>query len=90
MFGTLADFDELIGAAHGRGLKIVLDFVPNHTSDQHPWFIDSRASRENAKRDWYIWRDGQTKVNANNWTSEFGGRPGRSMRQHSNTTTTPS
>src|SRR5262245_34401452 len=58
MFGTLGDFDTLVAAAHGRGLKIILDFVPNHTSDQHPWFLESRSSRTNGKRDWYIWRDG--------------------------------
>ena len=59
MYGTLADFDRLqkLGAEHG--IKIILDFVVNHTSDQHPWFIDSRSSRTSAKRDWYIWRDGK-------------------------------
>ena len=56
-FGALADFDRLIAEAHARGLKILLDFVPNHTSDRHPWFVESRASRDNPKRDWYIWRD---------------------------------
>jgi alpha-glucosidase len=55
-FGTLADFDRLAAAAHARGLKIILDYVPNHTSDQHPWFMESRSSRNNPKRDWYIWR----------------------------------
>jgi alpha-glucosidase len=74
MFGTLADFDALVAAAHVRGLKIVLDFVPNHTSDQHPWFIESRSSRHNAKRDWYIWRDAKPDGREpNNWVSEFGG-----------------
>jgi alpha-glucosidase len=74
MFGTLADFDVLLAAAHARGLKIILDFVPNHTSDQHPWFIESRSSRDNAKRDWYIWRDGKADGSVpNNWVSEFGG-----------------
>ena len=57
LFGDLADFDRLAQAARARGLKIILDFVPNHTSDQHPWFVESRASRTNPKRDWYIWRD---------------------------------
>ena len=57
LFGTLADFDALVAEAHALGLKVILDFVPNHTSDQHPWFVESRASRENPKRDWYIWRD---------------------------------
>ncbi len=57
LFGTLADFDALVADAHARGMKVILDFVPNHTSDQHPWFAESRASRDNPKRDWYIWRD---------------------------------
>ena len=57
IFGTLADFDRLLAEAHARGLKLILDFVPNHTSDQHPWFLESRSSRDNPKRDWYIWRD---------------------------------
>lgn len=55
LFGTLSDFDALVMAAHAQGLKIVLDLVPNHTSDRHPWFIESRSSRANSKRDWYIW-----------------------------------
>src|SRR5689334_11110609 len=74
MFGTLADFDALVAAAHARGLKVILDFVPNHTSDQHPWFIESRASRDNPRRDWYVWRDGKGDGSVpNNWLSEFGG-----------------
>ena len=73
-FGTLADLDRLIAAAHGRGLKLLLDFVPNHTSDQHPWFKESRSSRENPKRDWYIWCDAAPGgVPPNNWISDFGG-----------------
>lgn len=74
MFGSLADFDELLAAAHARGLKVLLDFVPNHTSDQHPWFIESRAARDNAKRDWYIWHDPAPDGGPpNNWLSVFGG-----------------
>jgi alpha-glucosidase len=69
-FGTMEDFDALVTAAHGHGLKVLLDFVPNHTSDLHPWFAESRSSRESAKRDWYIWRDGNPP---NNWISVFGG-----------------
>ncbi|MDR1400472.1 MAG: alpha-glucosidase [Treponema sp.] len=57
-FGSMADFDRLLTAAHERGLKIVMDLVVNHTSNQHKWFVESRSSRENPKRDWYIWRDG--------------------------------
>src|SRR3954463_7614939 len=72
LFGDLADFDRLGEAADARGLTIILDFVPNHPSDQHPWFIESRSSRENAKRDWYIWRDAKPDGSApNNWVSEF-------------------
>ncbi|WJR78168.1 alpha-amylase family glycosyl hydrolase [Bradyrhizobium sp. NP1] len=74
VFGTMADFDALIEAAHDLGLRLILDLVPNHTSDQHPWFIESRSSRDNPKRDWYIWRDGKADgVPPNNWLSEFGG-----------------
>ncbi|TWU25228.1 Oligo-1,6-glucosidase [Novipirellula galeiformis] len=74
MFGDLAGFDRLLEAVHTRGLKLLLDFVPNHTSDQHPWFIESRASRENPKRDWYIWRDPAPGGGPpNNWISDFGG-----------------
>jgi alpha-glucosidase len=56
-FGTLADFDRLLSAAHARDLKVVLDFVPNHTSERHPWFVESRGSRKSPRRDWYLWRD---------------------------------
>jgi alpha-glucosidase len=74
LFGTLEDFDALVGEAHGLGLKVILDFVPNHTSDEHPWFLESRSSRENARRDWYIWRDAGTGGGPpNNWRSLFGG-----------------
>ena len=73
-FGTLADFDDLLAQAHARGLKVLLDFVPNHTSDQHPWFAESRSSRDNPKRDWYIWRDPAPDGGPpNNWISDFGG-----------------
>jgi len=73
-FGTLADFDELLLQAHRRGLKVLLDFVPNHTSDQHPWFVESRAARDSQKRDWYIWRDAAADGGPpNNWISDFGG-----------------
>jgi alpha-glucosidase len=73
-FGTLADFDELLTQAHHRGLKVLLDLVPNHTSDQHPWFVQSSASRENRKRNWYIWRDAAADGGPpNNWISDFGG-----------------
>jgi alpha-glucosidase len=74
IFGTIDDFDRLLAQAHGAGLKLMLDFVPNHTSDQHPWFLESRSSRSSAKRDWYIWRDPKPDgAPPNNWLSEFGG-----------------
>src|SRR4051794_20387565 len=57
LFGTLEDFERLVQAAHARSLKVILDFVPNHTSDEHPWFRASRRSRDDPKRDWYLWRD---------------------------------
>jgi len=68
------DFDRLVAAVHARGLKLILDFVPNHTSDRHPWFIESRSSPASPKRDWYIWRDPAPGGGPpNNWMSEFGG-----------------
>ena len=68
MFGNLSDFDRLVAETHQRGMRIIIDWVPNHTSDQHRWFSESRSSRDNPKRDWYIWRD-----QPNNWGSVFGG-----------------
>jgi alpha-glucosidase len=74
IFGTMADFLELLDDVHRRGLKLILDFVPNHTSDQYPWFIESRSSRDNAKRDWYIWKNAKPDgTPPNNWVSYFGG-----------------
>jgi len=73
-FGTMDDFDELIRAAHEHGIRVVLDMVMNHTSDQHPWFIESRSCRENPKRDWYIWRDAAKNGEPpTNWKGCFGG-----------------
>lgn len=74
LFGDLNDFDELLKAMHVRDMKLVLDFVPNHTSDEHPWFLESRASRESPKRDWYVWNDPSPGGGVpNNWVSVFGG-----------------
>jgi alpha-glucosidase len=74
LFGDLKTFDRLVAKAHRLGLKVILDYVPNHTSDRHPWFAESRASRTNPKRDWYIWRDpGPDGAAPTNWVSEFGG-----------------
>ena len=73
-FGTLADMDRLIGDASASGLRVVLDWVPNHSSDQHPWFLDSRNSRTSPRRDWYFWRDPAPDGSPpNNWVSIFGG-----------------
>ncbi len=73
MYGTLADFDRLVAEAKKRHIKIILDFVVNHSSDQHKWFLESRSSRDNKYRDWYIWRDGKGPGQPpNNWQSEFG------------------
>ena len=74
LFGTLEEFDALLAGGHEHGLKVLLDLVPNHTSDQHPWFQESRASRQSPRRDWYIWRDPAPDGGPpNNWLSEFGG-----------------
>jgi alpha-glucosidase len=73
-FGTLDDFDRLLDAVHVRGLRLILDLVPNHTSDEHPWFVASRSSRDHPKRPWYIWRDPAPDGGPpNNWLSFFGG-----------------
>jgi alpha-glucosidase len=74
MYGTLADFDQLASEAKKRDIRIIFDFVVNHSSDQHPWFLDSKSSRTSAHRDWYMWHDGKGAGQPpNNWTSEFGG-----------------
>jgi alpha-glucosidase len=74
VFGSVADLDRLIAEAHARGIRVVLDMVMNHTSDQHPWFVESRSSRDNSKRDWYIWRDAKNGREPNNWEAVFGGK----------------
>ncbi len=80
LFGTLADLDELINALHARGMRLIMDLVVNHTSDEHPWFVESRSSRDNPKRDWYWWRDprpgrtpGTPGAEPTNWESHFSG-----------------
>ena len=72
-YGTLEQFQRFLDGAHQRGMHVILDLVLNHTSDQHVWFRESRSSRHNAKRDWYIWRDGHDNGPPNNWNSPFGG-----------------
>lgn len=74
LFGTMENFDALLSEIHKRGMKIILDLVPNHTSDQHPWFVESRSSRDNPKRNWYLWEDSPSEGEyPNNWLSVFGG-----------------
>jgi len=74
VFGNMADFDELLQEVHKAGMKLILDLVPNHSSDEHPWFLESRSSRDNPKRDWYIWKDAKPDGSPpNNWLSVFGG-----------------
>lgn len=74
IFGTLSDFDELLHEVHARDMKLIMDLVPNHTSNQHPWFLESRSSKENSKRDWYLWYDALPDGSPpNNWLSVFGG-----------------
>src|SRR5271157_6072157 len=73
IFGTNEDFLQLIEEAHKRGIRIIMDLVLNHTSHLHPWFLSSRSSRSNPKRNWYIWRDGFRNKPPNNWLSVFGG-----------------
>lgn len=72
-FGTMADFDDLLTAAHDHGIKVIMDLVVNHTSDEHPWFQQSRQSRDNQYRDFYFWRSGKGADQPNNWESAFGG-----------------
>ncbi len=72
-YGTLDTFRELLREAHRRDIRLILDLVLNHTSDQHPWFQESRAGRDNPKRDWYVWRDATPDTPPNNWRSSFGG-----------------
>ncbi|MCA1056195.1 alpha-glucosidase [Rossellomorea aquimaris] len=72
-FGTMEDFDQLLDEVHRRDMKLIIDLVLNHTSDEHPWFIESASSKDDPKRDWYIWRDGKAGKEPNNWESIFGG-----------------
>lgn len=72
-FGTMQDFDELLAEAHKREMKLIMDLVINHTSDEHPWFLEARESKDSPKRDWYIWREGKENVEPNNWESIFKG-----------------
>ncbi|CAM3844720.1 alpha-amylase family glycosyl hydrolase [Pontibacter korlensis] len=74
LFGTMDDFDQLLEEVHRRDMKLILDLVPNHTSDDHPWFVEARSSRNSPKRDWYIWENSKEDGSEpNNWLSIFGG-----------------
>ena len=74
IFGTLDDFKDLVSKAHDRGIKVLVDLIPNHTSDEHPWFVNSKADRDSKYRDWYVWRDPKPDGSPpNNWQSIFGG-----------------
>jgi len=73
LFGTLQQFDALLAGVHERGMKLLMDLVVNHTSDEHPWFVESRSSLQSPKRDWYVWRDGRDDAEPNNWASFFSG-----------------
>ena len=72
-FGTMEDFDEMLSEMHKRGIKLVMDLVVNHTSDEHPWFVESRKSKDNPYRDYYIWKEGKNGKEPNNWGACFGG-----------------
>ncbi|MBP6467881.1 MAG: alpha-glucosidase [Fusobacteriaceae bacterium] len=72
-FGTMADFDELLAECHARNIKLIIDLVINHTSDEHPWFLESKSSKDSEKRDWYIWKEGKENAEPNNWESIFTG-----------------
>lgn len=85
LFGTLGDFDHLVAEAHGKGLRVVMDWVPNHTSDRHPWFEDARSSRTAEHRDFYVWRDGRGddgRLPPNNWRRAFGEGPAWTFDEH--------
>src|SRR5688500_16147437 len=74
LFGTLDDFDRLLADVHARGMRLIIDWVPNHTSEQHAWFVESRSSRDHPRRGWYVWRDGRAPgLPPSSWRAAFGG-----------------
>ena len=85
-FGTMDDFNELLSEIHKRNMKIIIDLVINHTSDEHPWFIESRSSKENPKRDWYIWRKGKDNKNQITGRVYLKDQHGNTMKTRKNTT----
>lgn len=90
-FGDLDGFDRALGALHAHGIRLILDLVPNHTANDHEWFVESRSSSDNPKADWYIWADAAENGGPpNNWLSRFGGSAGNGVRRDGNTTITRS
>ena len=87
-FGTLADWEELLAEMHKRGIKLVMDLVVNHTSDEHPWFVESRKSKDSAYRDYYIWRPGRTAWSPTIGNPTLAARPGSTTLRQTNTTYT--
>ncbi|MEX2133718.1 MAG: alpha-amylase family glycosyl hydrolase [Acidimicrobiia bacterium] len=73
LFGDMKAFDSVLRSVHNRGMRLVMDLILNHTSDQHPWFVDSKSSSDNPKRDWYVWEPGTEEHPPNNWVSVFSG-----------------
>jgi alpha-glucosidase len=91
VYGSLDVFDRLLAEAHRQNLRVIVDLVPNHTSDRHPWFVDARGSRDAAHRDWYVWLDPAPGGGPpNNWLSEFAGSAWQLDPAHASTTSTPS
>ena len=82
LFGDLADFNRMLAEAHDLGIRVIIDFVPNHTSDQHPWFVDARSSRDSRHRDWYVWRDGTPDQPPNAWPAAFKPEPAWTWDEH--------
>jgi glycosidase len=89
-FGTMADFDELLAGMHSRGIKLVMDLVVNHTSDEHPWFVESRSSKDNPKRDWYVWRPPKDGASPTTGRASSRARSGNTTSRPANTTCTSS
>ncbi|WP_262890458.1 alpha-amylase family glycosyl hydrolase [Rhodocytophaga rosea] len=90
LFGNMQDFELLLEETHKRGLKLIIDIVPNHTSSEHPWFLESASSRDNPKRDWYLWHDPAADGGPpNNWLGVLGAVAGNGMKIHSSITTMP-
>ncbi len=85
-FGTMDDWDELLAGLHARGIKLLMDLVVNHTSDEHRWFVESRKSKDNPYRDYYVWRPGKDGKEPNNWASFFGGSGAGVSRRHATMT----